>query len=40
MTQYGKRLRENVERYIGLRDRILATALTHAETIQYCQESL
>jgi hypothetical protein len=39
-TRYGKRLRENLERYIGQRDRILSTALTHAETIQYCQESL
>jgi tryptophan halogenase len=40
MSEHGQRLRQNVERYIEVRNRILAAALSHAETIQYCQEGL
>lgn len=33
----GQMLNENVERYMQVRNRVTATALTHAEAIEYCR---
>jgi hypothetical protein len=38
MTRFGQRLQQNLAQYMEIRNHILLTALTHAETIEYCKE--
>ena len=39
MSRRPHQLQENVARYIQMRDRILATALTHAEAIRFFRDT-